>query len=107
MAQALKYIQKNRRINERAVIYSDSAYIINCYNQEWYLRWEKNGWLNAAKKEVANQDLWLDIIPFFDNFWYSFRKVAGHAGNYWNERCDALAQSIADNLKSNWRGNHE
>lgn len=102
--EALKYAQTIRQKGERVIIYSDSAYIINCYLQEWYSNWIINGWQNANKKPVANQDLWIEIIPFFDNFWYDFRKVHGHAGVYWNEKCDILAQKEAESLKINWRG---
>lgn len=102
--EGLKYAQSIRKNGERVIIYSDSSYVINCYLQEWYRKWETNGWLNANKKEVANQDLWREIIPFFDNFWYVFRKVEGHAGVYWNEKCDNLAQAQAEKCKINWRG---
>ena len=40
-----------------------------------YIGWEKNGWRNAAKKEVANQDLWLQIIPYFKRKSFFFHKV--------------------------------
>ena len=102
--QALEYIKEVRRPSERVVIYSDSAYLINCCNQEWYTKWLKNGWVNAEGKNVANRDLWLALLPYFDNFWYTFRKVPGHAGLMWNEQCDALAQATAENFKKNWRG---
>ena len=100
---ALEFAQKNRHPNENVVIYSDSAYAINCYNDEWYTRWQRNGWTNAKGEDVANQDLWIDIIPYFDNFWYTFEKVQGHAGDFWNERCDEIAQSHALTLKKNGR----
>ena len=102
--EALKYAQVTRQRGEKVIIYSDSAYIINCYLQEWYTKWMTNGWRNANKQPVANRDLWLEIIPYFDNFWYDFRKVKGHRSVYWNEKCDALAQAEAQNLKINWRG---
>lgn len=102
--EALKYASSIRRPNERVVIYSDSAYAINCYQQDWYINWVDNGWRNANKQPVANQDLWEDIIPYFDNFWYYFKKVPGHAGCYWNEQCDKLAQAAAESLKKTWRG---
>ena len=105
VVEALKYAQQTRQKSEKVIIYSDSAYIINCYLQEWYNKWESNGWRNANKQPVANQDLWMEILPFFDNFWYDFRKVEGHAGDYWNEKCDQLAQLEAKTLKINWRGN--
>ena len=104
IVNALKYIQTIRRTSEKVIVYSDSAYAINCYLQEWYINWQINGWRNANKKEVANQDLWQEIIPFFDNFWYDFRKVNGHSGVFWNEECDKLAQNEAEKLKHNWRG---
>ena len=102
--QALFYAAANRRKNERVVIYSDSAYAVNCYLQEWYVNWQENGWFNSQHKPVANRDIWQDIIPFFENFWYDFRKVEGHAGVLWNEECDKLAQAEAQKLKNNWRG---
>ena len=105
--KGLEYVSTIRRPNEHVVIYSDSAYAINCYLQEWYFNWMHNGWLNANKQSVANQDIWYDIIPYFDNFWYDFRKVTGHTGNYWNERCDEMAQAEAEKLKINWRGYNE
>lgn len=104
IANALDYAKSIRQENEKVIIYSDSAYAINCYLQEWYINWQINGWRNANKKEVANQDLWQRIIPYFDNFWYDFKKVKGHANNFWNEECDQLAQSEAEKLKKNWRG---
>jgi len=105
IVEGLKYATEIRRPNEKVIFYSDSAYAINCYEQEWYLKWQDNGWKNSKKESVANQDLWLEIIPYFNNFWYSFKKVPGHAQVFWNEKCDAIAQNQAEYLKINWRGN--
>ena len=99
VAEALDYVSKIRKPNERIIVYSDSAYVINCYAQEWYINWINNGWLNSEKKPVANRELWERIVPYFDNFWYDFRKVEAHSGVYWNEECDAMAQNKADRLK--------
>ena len=104
IVQALQYIVTIRRPNERVAIYSDSAYAINCYLQEWYVKWQENGWVNSKKENVANRDQWQKIIPYFDNFWYTFDKVPAHSGLYWNEKCDTLVQQATDRLKSTWRG---
>lgn len=72
-------------------IYSDSAYIINCYNQNWWCNWEKNGWLNSKKEPVANRELWELLIPNFKKANYTFNKVKGHNGDKWNEYVDKLA----------------
>lgn len=104
ICQALEYAAATRRPSERVIIYSDSAYAINCYQKDWYLGWLYNGWMNSKNEPVANQDLWMKIIPYFDDFWYDFRKVKGHNNNLWNEEADELAQAAADGLKKNWRG---
>ena len=61
-------------------IYTDSAYIQNCYSQQWYIKWLKNGWVNSKKEAVKNKDLWTQLIPYFENERFSFLKVKGHNG---------------------------
>ena len=34
---------------DSVIIYSDSAYCINCKNQNWYRNWQNNGWKNSKK----------------------------------------------------------
>ncbi len=77
--------------NPKFVIYSDSAYIINCYKQKWYKKWQSNGWINSKKQPVANKELWEFLIPYFEDSKYSFEKVAGHADNKYNNLVDKMA----------------
>ena len=74
-------------------IYSDSAYLVNCWKQHWWRAWLANGWKNSKKQPVANEDLWRGLIPFFEKApnGYDFVKVAGHQGVVWNEYVDKLA----------------
>lgn len=104
ICNALEYAHKNRHPNEKVYIYSDSAYAINCYQKKWYETWLQNGWTNSQGQPVANADLWEKIIPYFENFWYYFKKVPGHSNIYWNNECDRLAQFEAQELKDNFRG---
>jgi len=81
-------------IDAKFTIYSDSAYVINCFKQNWWSNWQSNGWRTANKKSaVANKELWQQLIPFFQNPLFDFQKVAGHSGDYWNEMVDGLAVS--------------
>lgn len=73
-------------------IYSDSAYVINCFKQKWYIGWQKNGWKNAKGQPVQNQDLWEDLLKQVERHSVVFTKVKGHAGVTQNERCDELAR---------------
>ncbi|SDZ06205.1 ribonuclease HI [Proteiniborus ethanoligenes] len=73
-------------------IYTDSAYLCNCFNQKWYEKWQKNGWLNSKKEPVENKDLWVRLIDLVNEFQsVKFIKVKGHSGVELNELADALA----------------
>ena len=86
------------------LVYSDSAYIVNCYKQGWYKNWERNGWINSKKQPVANKELWEELIPFFEKVYFKFEKVKGHSTDesshsYWNNYVDRLAVEAKENRK--------
>jgi ribonuclease HI len=85
--EALRAIPGRRRV----AVYSDSAYVVNCFRERWYARWQKNGWKNSQNKPVGNRDLWEALIALADRHDVSWHKVAGHAGVPLNERADRLA----------------
>lgn len=72
-------------------LHSDSAYLVNCFQQQWYKNWLKNGWKNSKGKPVENQDLWKELLRLTEKHQVEFIKVKGHADNEWNNRCDELA----------------
>lgn len=76
-------------------IVSDSTYVVNCFRDEWWKGWERRGWRNSQKKDVANQDLWKPLVAAYKNADVTFRWVKGHAGNEWNEIADELAVEAA------------
>ncbi|MCR5340945.1 MAG: ribonuclease HI [Saccharofermentans sp.] len=78
-------------------IYSDSAYVVNAFNQNWLDKWMKNGWKNSAKAEVANSDLWKELVVLTTTHKVTFSKVKGHADDELNNRCDELA--VAESRK--------
>ena len=90
--QRIDQVLRGSLENNSIEVYSDSAYLINCVNQKWYENWQRNGWKNSKKEDVANRDLWEQLIPYFNNPQFSFIKVNGHSGNYWNEQVDKLTQ---------------
>lgn len=99
-AEALEYLFYNHLAIpfDRIVVYTDSAYLHNCYTQKWYRNWQMNGWRNAKKEKVANQDLWERLVRFFESPEVEFVKVKGHANNEWNNYVDALAQGASANV---------
>ena len=78
-------------------VVSDSAYLINCMTQLWWMEWMYNGWVGASTNEpVKNRDIWEEIISIKEKleekgFKVSWRKVKGHCGIMYNEVADKLA----------------
>ena len=100
-AEALEYLFYNEIAVpfDKVVIYTDSAYLHNCYTQKWYVNWQNNGWRNAKKEKVANQDLWERLVKYFEMPEVEFVKVKGHADNKWNNYVDNLAQTASANIR--------
>ncbi len=72
-------------------IYSDSAYVINAFVQNWFKGWDQRGWRNAKGQPVENQDLWRQMQKLVKERQVRWVKVKGHSGNHYNEMADRLA----------------
>lgn len=72
-------------------IVTDSEYIANAFKLGWLEKWKKNGWKNAAKEPVKNQDLWVALDALISKHRVTWTWTKGHAGHEENERCDVLA----------------
>lgn len=73
-------------------LYSDSAYVVNCFKQGWIYNWMKNNWINSSKEPVKNKELWQELYGLTKIHKVNFIKVKGHADNKYNNRCDELAR---------------
>ena len=88
-------------------VYSDSAYVVNAFTQNWIDNWQSNGWMTADKKPVENSDLWKLLIQIIKikKHGVTFHKIKGHADHPENIRCDKLAkEAIAEYRKANGIG---
>ena len=79
-------------------IYSDSAYVVNAFLQDWISYWLMSGWKTKGKKPVQNVELWQRLIDVMRKHKITWHKVKGHADNQLNNRCDMLARSEIDKL---------
>ncbi|HTJ75156.1 MAG TPA: RNase H family protein [Acidimicrobiales bacterium] len=79
------------------VIVSDSTYVVNCFRDRWWEGWLARGWMNKAKKPVANRDLWEPLIQAVraDPARVTFRWVKGHGADPFNDLVDRLAVEAA------------
>ena len=80
-------------------IVTDSNYVKNGITG-WIFGWKKNGWKNAAKKPVANVELWQRLDAANARHRVTWEWVKGHAGHPENERADALARAGMAPFKS-------
>ncbi len=72
-------------------VVSDSTYVVNCFRDGWWKRWERNGWQNSKRQPVANADLWKPLIELVRDADVTFRWVKGHSGDPMNDLVDELA----------------
>ena len=79
-------------------IFSDSAYVVNCFNQGWIYNWLKKGWKTSSGESVKNRELWEELYNLTKVHNVTFHKVKGHADNEYNNRCDELARNAIKSL---------
>ena len=90
---ALSAIEQNEKWkNSPITVYIDSQYVKNGITS-WIRSWKKNGWKNSEKQPVKNRDLWEALDALNSALNVSWQWVKGHAGNKYNEICDALAKA--------------
>ncbi|HQE84480.1 MAG TPA: ribonuclease HI [Candidatus Hydrogenedentes bacterium] len=89
LTAAVKALEALRRPCHVA-LHTDSQYLQKGIT-DWMRRWKRNGWRTRGGA-VKNQDLWQridDLTNIHDVKWHWVR---GHAGDPFNERCDALVR---------------
>jgi ribonuclease HI len=90
---ALEFVSSTYPITE-CILYTDSAYIANCFKDKWYERWEMNGWLNSKKEPISNKDQWEKILNLYKNLRVEIRKVKAHGKNTENNLVDRIARKV-------------
>lgn len=99
---------QNSPAHAKVILHSDSAYLVRAFREHWLTKWQRNGWQNSKGEPVANQDLWRELLRLSAERDVQWEKVAGHAGDRWNERCDQLARAAitgkeeVNNMQQAW-----
>ena len=87
---AIKALEALKRPAE-VDIYTDSNYLRGGITS-WIKTWKRNGWLTAARKPVANVELWQMLEEAARPHAVRWHWVRGHDGHDENERADELAR---------------
>lgn len=78
MTALLKAFEAIKREGQLIWAFSDSSYLMNCFREQWYVKWQKNGWKTSGKKDVENKDLWEALLPYLEQHDIRFFRVKGH-----------------------------
>jgi len=84
-------LEKIKLKNATVEVYTDSKYVSEAVNQRWVFNWEKTSF-----KKKKNVDLWKRFLRIYRQHTVAFHWVKGHNNNPYNERCDKLAVTAAE-----------
>lgn len=80
----------------------DSHYVLDPLTKGWLYGWKKRGWRTSSGSEVANKEMWeqvLQLLPQFRHLNYQWTK--GHADNEGNVIVDHLLNKTMDKMGDN------
>lgn len=93
--ELLAFIHALMLAEKQDIIHSDSEYVVKGYNERM-VNWKAKGWRTAAKKPIANLELWKRIDELKAvRLDVKVCHVKGHAGVKGNERANELAAMAA------------
>jgi len=95
---ALRALKTRTDVPRQTAVLTDSQYVQKGIT-EWIRNWKRNAWRTADKKPVKNQDLWMELDSLAGEFPIQWEWVKGHAGNEYNEMCDAMTQEAIAELQ--------
>ena len=78
--------------NCTVTIYTDSKYVTDAVEKGWLFDWVKKDFKNKK-----NPDLWRRFLEIYKNHKVKFQWIKGHNNDFYNERCDFLANLAAKN----------
>ena len=86
--------EKGLKVN----VFSDSSYLVNCFKEQWYIKWQKNGWMTSAKAAVENREIWEKLIALMDGQEMQFYLVKGHVNpaSEWGPKMKAAYMKFID-----------
>ena len=99
--KAILYVMLNYGVKcddwgQPPVVYSDSAYCVNTFN-EWMFNWARNGWIKSDKKVPENLDIIKEYYELIQQgYSINLNHIRGHKGIFCNVIADKLATGIWD-----------
>ena len=83
-------LEKIKIKNSNVTIFTDSKYVSDAVEKGWVFDWEKKNFKNKK-----NPDLWMRFLNIYKEHTIKFHWVKGHSNDFYNDRCDLLANNAA------------
>ena len=83
-------LEKIKIKNSNVTIFTDSKYVSDAVEKGWVFDWEKKNFKNKK-----NPDLWMRFLNIYKEHTIKFHWVKGHSNDFYNGRCDLLANNAA------------
>tara|TARA_Y200000002_G_scaffold126998_1_gene104559 strand:+ start:729 stop:1196 length:468 start_codon:yes stop_codon:yes gene_type:complete len=85
-------LEKLKIKNSEVKVFTDSKYVSDAVEKGWLFDWVKKDFKNKK-----NSDLWKRFLKIYNDHNVKFFWVKGHNNDFYNERCDFLANLAARN----------
>jgi len=85
----------------KALLHSDSKYLIDSITKGWVYNWQRKNWMRTNTEKALNVDLWKELLPLLKQHKVTFKWVKGHANITENEVADRLSVKGAEEAKIN------
>ena len=85
-------LQALKKEGMNVTVYSDSQYVVKAVKEGWLNNWLATNFAKGKK----NKDLWVKFYDVYQRHQVKMVWVKGHADNAFNNRCDELATTAAD-----------
>ena len=90
--EGLKFLKEACEVH----VYSDSAYVVNAYRENWIAGWKAKNWTRGKAGVLKNRELWMSLDELVNKHQVVFHKVKGHGDNVFNNRADGLVNEAMD-----------
>lgn len=80
-------------------IHSDSKYAVGCMTTGIH-KWSRNGWINSARKPVANQDLLIEMVPLHNRVMELGTLTYKWVPREQNREADAACSKVLDDQEA-------
>ncbi|KRM95617.1 ribonuclease HI [Liquorilactobacillus aquaticus DSM 21051] len=99
LLRALAYLLEHDLQSGSILATLDSKYVLDAIQKKWIYSWKKRGWKTSNGADVANKELWMELVTILPHFPHlAFQWTKGHQKNEGNVFVDQLLNQTMDRM---------